>query len=382
MDIEDYTIDGNEDEPRSRRMEMLLGVALVAAVLGFVLFNYIRQEAVAGHYHAGVDALTNKEPDLAINELQAADGYLDSAALIEDARVRLEYRDSLYEQANELARAGKWWQVARTLVEMQEVQKSYKDSDALLAHAREVNGPIFYSYSLPAGFLKDGTPYYYEGPNRIDIPDNAGIYVAQAEGADEHRIAGSEAWMPLNAVSPDKQSLVYIMPEGQVRLYNGLRQSVTRLLIPTTDSATVAQSVDFSPGGKTLVVTTPDTAFTFDISEIGSKDVEELEPVSQESKIDYESRTRKSLVLLTGAQNVTQVAIHAQEGSTPQVLATEEGMVDGALFTKDQRYLLYRVCALINGNTAFECALKLADLSEPDPEVQTIATLSDLPISD
>ena len=375
MDIEEYTIEDNEDQPRSRRMEMVLGLALVAAVLGFVLFNYVRQEMQVGHYHAGIDALNNREPELAIGELQAADGYLDSAALIETAGARIEARDALYKQATELASVGKWWQVARTLLKMQEVQKSYKDSDALLARAREINGPIFYTYTSPTSPFMDGTDYDYNGP------DKAGIYKIQADGEDRRRVEDNERWMPTYALSPDGRSLVYSLPSGHAGLYNSTSQAVTRLALPATSIGTAIQRVDFTPDSNSLVLRTADTAYTFDVTQVTAGDIEEIEPVSQESRAEYESKQVKTLTLLTNAQQMTEVAIRVYTSTSPLVLATERGTVDGALFTKDQHYLMYRVCEFTSGNRTFECALKLADLTSRDLEVQTIATIPNLTLS-
>jgi hypothetical protein len=376
MDVEEYTIDDKEDQPRSRRMEMVLGLALVAAVLGFVLFNYVRQEMQVGHYHAGIDALDNREPELAIGELQAADAYLDSAALIETARARIEARDALYKQATELASVGKWWRVARTLLKMQEVQKSHKDSDALLARAREVNGPIFYTHTPPDGIFKDGTRYY-----TYDAPDKTGIYVIQADGEYGQRIENTERWMPTYAVSPDGRSLVYSLPSGPARLYNSTSQSVTRLALPATSSSTAIQKADFTPDSNTLILRTADTAFSYDIRQVSAGDMEKIEPVSQESRAEYDSKQVKTLTLLTNAQQMIEVAIRVYTSTSPLVLATERGTVDGALFTKDQRYLMYRVCEFTSGNRTFECALKLADLTSQDLEVQTIATIPNLTLS-
>src|SRR5215203_3186048 len=205
MDIEDYRpYEEPENEPRSRRMEMVAGVVLFVAVIGFVLFSYVKGEMQVGHYHAGVDALGGGDLDLAIAEFQAADGYLDSGVQIENAKSRIEDRDALYKEATDFASVGKWWQVSRSILDMQEVQAKYKDSDALLARAREVNGGIFFTHMPPSGRLADGTTY-----NISDTPDLDGMFSMQSDGRQADQIPNTARELQTYALSPDGQSLVY-----------------------------------------------------------------------------------------------------------------------------------------------------------------------------
>lgn len=374
--IEDYTIEEDESEPRSRRMEMLLGLALVVAVLGFVLFSYLQQQVQVGHYHAGVDALNNREPDRAIAELQQTDGYLDSAALIETARSKINERNRLYEQANGYASAGKWWQTARTLLKMQDVQKSYQDSDALLAHARDVNGPIYYTHIPPYLQSDDGVFHDTRGES---YPE--GIYAMQADGKAETLIPSTSQELQVFAIALDGRNVIFSTSNAPPSLYNSDRQSITILDLPGTSSVSAAQKATFSADGKTLTVETTDTAFTFDVSAVGSKAIDKLEPIAQESRAEYQRKHLKSLILHTWDQGQTEMEMSDPTGQSPHAIAIETGRVDGALFTKDQRYLLYRVCALTNNNTTFECSLRLANLTSQAAKVQTITTVQNIELS-
>ena len=370
MEIEDYTPSEPEGQPHTRRMEMLLGLALVAAVLVFVLFSYVNREAQIGHYHAGLDALNGKDPERAIAQLQASDGYLDSTALIETARGRIEDRNALYKQATDFASAGKWWQAARTILRMQETQSSYKESDALLARARGVNGSVLYEY-LPRSY---GTR---------NNPNQDSLATMQADGGDAAQIPGTGGLGPVEAVSPDGLSVVYwtSIPGGLARLFNVVHRSDTVLALPETSLGAIVQRIDFAPDGSAIVIMIDDIAHTFDVSETSLRDVDSLEPIAQESKAEYLNKRQRTLTMQNDSEGATEVMVSDYTSKRPRVFAIERGKVDGALFSKDQRYLLYRVCELTNNNTNFECVLKLADLAAQGRQMQTIAIAPNLPLS-
>lgn len=375
MEVEDYNPDDSQDEPRSRRMEMLVGLGLVALVLGFVLFSYVKQEAQVGHYRAGVDALNAREPDRAIEELTAAESYMNSAALIEQARSEQRKRDALYSQATEYAGAGKWWQTARILIQMQAVQTSYKDSDTLLARAREINGPIFYTHLPPETFLEDGTKY-----NTYDGPDQDGIYMMEADGKESVQVESLSRMMRTYAVSRDGRFLAFSIPEGQPRLYDATRRITIMLDLPGDPEGAAVRQAEFTPDGNTLAIKTVDKAYLYDLRQLPAENMGHLTYASKLNRPDYENSRLKTLTLLIDAQGATQVAVRVYTSTQPVVLATEAGTVDGALFTKDQRYLLYRVCEATNGGKSFECALRLSDLANAG-EVQTIASIPNLTLS-
>lgn len=355
---------------------MLAGLALVVAVIGFVLFNYIKQEVQVGHYHAGVDALAAGELDRAVSELQASDGYLDSSALIDSAHARMEERDRLYKQASNYAGVGKWWQAARSILEMQELQKSYQDSEALLARARKVNGAIFYTHYPPTGYDSEGRRI-----NVYDGPDRAGVYMMQADGADGKQVGDIERSSQTYAIASDGLSMVYSIPSGPPRLYNFERQSITHLSLPGSDPANAIQRAIFTQDGKSLVLMTANTAFTYDLSRTPAEDGATLEPAQQETREEYENRSMKVLVLVPTPQALTNMVVRDGASGEQTTISTERGRVDGALFSKDQRYLIYRVCTLTNGNETFECVIKLADLDHPERQEEVVARIPDLPLS-
>ncbi|MEO5951039.1 MAG: hypothetical protein ABIQ44_01050, partial [Chloroflexia bacterium] len=376
MDVEEYTLDdGPESEPRGRRMEMVAGVVLVVMVIGFVLFNYVKGEMQGGHYHAGAEALGGGELDKAVSELQASDGYLDSAKLIEQANAKIEDRDAFYKEATDFASVGKWWQASQSILDMQEVQRSYKDSDALLARAREVNGAIFFTFMAPYGRLDDGTVYSING-----MPDHDGIYSMQADGKQSDQIPNTIRSSQIYALSPDGQNLVFSIPNGPPRLYNFAGGWITQLDLAEVGGDNGVQKAVFSADGKVLTILTADKAFVFDMGQVLTKGASRG-PGSQESRAEWEAKQLKTLVLTKDAAGVTMVGVKSYEMDGPQMLSTEKGYVDGAMFSKDQQYLIYRVCTLTNGNKNFECALKLAALTAEKAEVQTIATMPDLALS-
>jgi hypothetical protein len=352
---------------QSRRLEFVLGIALVVAVVGFALLTYVNQTVVAEHYRAGQEAFARADYARAVSEFTQAGDYLSSRAQADEANLRLRRINLLYDAVQQAASEGRWWQVARDIASSDDLQRSRDDIPALLAKARSFNGKIVYR-------LDD-----------LDSPGETthGLYVADADGGNRQYISGTNFLSNMLAISPDNKWVVYenlgeagtlfYRPTAQrVYLYN--LESGRSQPLNLSDPPTVDTWARFGVSGQFFVVGNDLHVSTFDVPIAPGGGI--LAPASSEMVEQYERHQFKALLLSQNAQGETVLAIGDYDGANAHTLAVEDGKVDGALFSRDGSYVMYRVCADGNVQGMFICTLKLAEVKSPQEGTQTLATMS------
>lgn len=125
--IEDLDPEAEEKPGTGRKREMLLGGALLVAVVVFALWQWMRQDYQARQYQAGRDAVNVNNWDAAIGYFEQAAGYSDADVFAENARRTVARRDSLYESASEHIERNEWLQALRDIREIGKIQPTYKD---------------------------------------------------------------------------------------------------------------------------------------------------------------------------------------------------------------------------------------------------------------
>ncbi|MEO8287391.1 MAG: zinc ribbon domain-containing protein [Chloroflexota bacterium] len=352
---------------QERRVEAVLGLLLLVGVILFVVWSYVKQEGQSAHYAQAVDAMQNGDYKLALAEFDASDGYLDSNSRLQEAGERLTELDKLYEtvsvQVKQGAEAGRWWEVASAIVQRDELVKNYSVLPPLLAKARAVNGKIVYSLDGSGG----GAP---------------GIYVAEADGGTRTYIKGTDRLSILLAFAPNRQWLAYrnrgsidsdpiqFSQEG-IYLYNLTNNEAIELRLDIQPFSNVWAR--FDKDSDILLLGDDVTVFTFDVNLAATGLM--LDPSGSESAETYERREYRSLLTTLDTDGKTTIAVGEYDGANPVTLAVESGLVDGALFSKDSRYLIYRVCDPAGTEGAVNCTLKLVDLHSADRKVRRIATI-------
>ncbi|HYP41014.1 MAG TPA: zinc ribbon domain-containing protein [Chloroflexia bacterium] len=349
-----------------RGLEFLLGAIILLAIVGFAFYNSAQQAAKAAHYRAGLDADGKQEYERAVVEFEAAGDYWDAPKRIEGLQEKIATRKAMYDKGAEAAGKGKWWLAASRLRQVNDIHSNYADAVDLLAQARSINGAIVYRLARSA----DG---------------DGGVYVAQADGGETHRIPNTNALSMVHARSPDGRWLCYSFYSNAGRslmLYDIEHTTAYELaaeLIPGVISAR------FTSGNQTLVVDADDLVTIYSVppsdapGQPQALTIDLANPIIPEIQgdtsllVERETGNNRSIVSITkssmgGPSNNIL-------GTMTQQIAIEEGAIDGAIFSRDMRYLLYRTCTSPNEEKDFTCALRLVDFTSESPSPSTIATI-------
>jgi hypothetical protein len=355
-----------------RGLEFLLGATILLAIVGFAFYNSAQQDAKAGHYRAGLDADGKQEYERAITEFTAAGDYWDASERIEGLQEKITTRKAMYDTGAEAAAKGKWWLAASRLRQVNDLHSNYADAVDLLAQARSINGSIVYRLARSA----DG---------------DGGLYVAQADGGESQRIPNTNALTMVHARSPDGKWLCYSFYSDAGRslmLYDIEHTTAHKLasgLIPGVISAR------FTSDNQTLVVDADNLVTTYPVPLTNapgqpqsltvdpSSSVVPANPIIPEIQgdmsllVEREQGSNRRFVSIT--KSLMGEPFTRVRGTLTQQIAVEEGSVDGAIFSRDMRYLLYRTCTSPNEEKDFTCALRLVDFATLSLSPNTIATI-------
>jgi hypothetical protein len=186
-------IEDLDPEPSSRRggrqvWEVVLGLLLLAGVLGYVGWQWVRQDAQQRTYDAASDAATRHDWDQAHALFAAASGYLDADRQATAAATTMAKRDDLYKLALDNENAGNWVAGLKTIRQVEDIQPGYKDSAQI---ERLVTGKVYQeALSGTVALRPDATPpglYYYSPGGWAWLP-NSDLY-SRVQGS------GSGDWL-------------------------------------------------------------------------------------------------------------------------------------------------------------------------------------------
>ncbi len=180
------------------RWEMWVGVCLVAALLGFVLYDWGNSTVQSNAYRDGVAAAERHDWDRAAESFSQAGDLHESSRRAEEARRKVADRNRLYSAGVEAGEHGDWPGAVAALKGVGEIQPAYRDSASRLSAAKEA--------AFQEGL--DGLAYLVTGG-----PD-PGLYIREAGQA--RKLPGSDRGSLLRAVSADGKRLVYDVPAGQL----------------------------------------------------------------------------------------------------------------------------------------------------------------------
>lgn len=109
------------------RRDLMLGIPLLVLVILFAVWQYWRQEYLAGQYRAGIEAVGHNEWEAAIRFFAEASGYSDADAQAKGAQAQIDERDRLYEAAQGFADKGEWLYALRDVRAAARIQPDYSD---------------------------------------------------------------------------------------------------------------------------------------------------------------------------------------------------------------------------------------------------------------
>ncbi|HEX8219983.1 MAG TPA: hypothetical protein VF914_12350 [Chloroflexia bacterium] len=365
----------------ARGLEFVVGVAILLGILGFALHISVEQNAQFEHYTRAREAEQHKDYQLALAEYSAAGDYRDTSLRSAMLRERIAKRDKEYTIALQHRKSGKWWQAARSLLEVEDFQPDYKDTRQQLAGVRRVNGVIFYKRA---------------GEGR-----EAGIFVAYADGGDPLALPLTGRDSVVLAVSPDSRWVAYdldtrytpAIPRA-LYLYDVASRAAYPLHVPAAYFPDPI-AARFDPESQKLWLDVNGAGFSYSLSGPGSE-AQVLQPdntpaTQAHRRMEHDIVVR-SVTLLSdwGASAGNEVLVVSTEagpasseaqpdkvapGAT-RFVAVERGVVDGAVFDARGDLLLYRVCGELDRDGSYLCRLRLVDLALQELHPHTVATIT------
>jgi hypothetical protein len=350
---------------REKRLELFLGVALLLAVVGFALNNYVTQEAQAGRYRAGLNALERGDLEAALSELEAAGGYLDSGRRAEEARQRVRLRDDLYSEAADAFAEGRLWSASRLFFQLGKLSPGFRDSDAMLQEAQEGAGRIVYRL----GPWADGV---------------GALYVARADGSDSRKVPGTGRLSEAHAVTPDGRWLLFSEAEwtetdvptfrrGRTVYLYSIEGRFVRKVIALSQGESSGSNIGFTRDGMGVRISTRLHDRVYALPMDGAPGDDPLPEIARDENPYRHDRYRT--LVLEGVDHGTAVTVGDERGANRTTVAVEPVEPDGAIFSQDGRYLLYRVCGTVLEGAAPGCAVRLVDLYALEPRPVNVASL-------
>ena len=121
----------------SQRLELILGVALLTCVLGFVAYQWWHQQAQVSDYASGQSAINSSDWDAALTYFTRAGDYRDAAQQATHAREQVTERDRLYTAAQQDVANNDWLAALTDVRAAAVIQPTYRDLPALEDTARQ-----------------------------------------------------------------------------------------------------------------------------------------------------------------------------------------------------------------------------------------------------
>jgi hypothetical protein len=365
-----------------RGLEFAAGLVILLGILGFAAYVSVEQNAQYEHYRRAQEAEQRKDYALALDEYSAAGNYRDTSRRSSMVRDLIAERDKAYTIALEERKERRWWQAARSLLRVEEIQPDFKDARSRLADVRRVNGVIF-----------------YKQVGRAQGETAPGIFVAFADGGDPLALPHTNQDSTVLAVSPDSRWVAYdinahyepTVPRA-LYLYDVASRAAYPLHVHLSffPDPIVAR---FTPDSQKLWLSVNRSDFSYALPAPGSG-IRALQPESvpvSPSGTEYAVLVRS--ITLRTTENIAagnEVVVvnragpqafqdqrpgSAGAGDTRHV-ATERGRVDGAVFNSGGNLLLYRVCGELDREGRYLCHLRLVDLTLRELNPYTIATIA------
>jgi hypothetical protein len=295
-------------------------------------------------------------------------------------RERIAERDEEYTIALHYRKSGKWWQAARSLLDVEEFQPNYSDAREQLAAVRRVNGVIFYKQAGAVG----------------DEP-GGGVFVAYADGGDPLPLPQTGRNSTVLAVSPDSRWVAYDLNTSYapaipraLYLYDVASRAAYPLYVPAVYFPDPI-AARFAADTQKLWLNVNGTDFSYSLpapgTEAGTLEPDATSTPQDAPRMEHDIAVR-SVTLLSddgvSAGNEVLVVSRESRPASPspaapgkaRLVAVEPGIVDGAVFNADGDLLLYRVCGELDREGSYVCRLRLVDVALQALHPNTIATIT------
>ncbi len=171
--VEDLDPEPPSKPGSSQRLELLVGVILLACVLAFVAFQWWHQQAQVSDYASGQTAMSVDNWDAALYHFTQAGDYRDAAQQATHAREQVTERNRLYTSAQQHTANHEWLESLADLRAVRQIQPDYLNSEAQEKTA--LQNVYTTSLSGTVALRPDATPpglYYYGSAGWIYLQDS------------------------------------------------------------------------------------------------------------------------------------------------------------------------------------------------------------------
>ena len=121
----------------THKREALLGLVIIAFVLGWAVWQWLDGEIKKSSYESAERSVTARDWDRARDDFRRASGFRDASTRAEDAEKHVEERDHHYAAAVQESSAQNWAGALQEIIEAQDIQPHFRDSDQIEEQARE-----------------------------------------------------------------------------------------------------------------------------------------------------------------------------------------------------------------------------------------------------
>jgi hypothetical protein len=159
-------LDPEAPPKRSARLwEVILGLLLLTAVLGFAGWEWVHQTHLQNEYGAGTDAIARQDWESAETHFQAASGYLDADKQAQQAVDNIATRNEQYDAAVSAEKLGDWPATLMAIQQVTRIESTYKDAARI---QQEASGQVYSdalsgTIALRTSANPPGLYYYTQG---------------------------------------------------------------------------------------------------------------------------------------------------------------------------------------------------------------------------
>ncbi len=198
-------IEDLDPEPARRRwpglrLDLLLGIPLLLAVILFAGWQWWHQSYQSSQYRAGQEAEGRNDWDTALHDYREASGYSNADELAQSAQRQIDTRNQLYTQATTYSNQGNWVGALSKIREAARIQPDYRDLPQMEQTTldRIYTGVLSGTVTLRTGVNPQGL-YYRTAKGWTYLNDSDRFSALQTSFIDGQFIydAPDEGWVPL-----------------------------------------------------------------------------------------------------------------------------------------------------------------------------------------
>ncbi len=206
----------------ARTWEVIVGMVLLVAVLGFAGWEWVHQNQQQNNYREGTDAMRPVRTGMSAQaHFAAASGYLDADKQAQAVATKITQRDDQYRIATSRSNSGDWIACLKAIQQVEAIEPGYKD---LAQIEKKATGQIYRgAMSGTVALRLDANPsglYYYGANGWVWLPKSDRYSKVQGAGVSDwllYDVPGPE-WVQPAPPTPTTSSSQLTSPQLAKRL--------------------------------------------------------------------------------------------------------------------------------------------------------------------